>query len=230
MQAIDAAGNAGMTGDGPAGASVRDAELQIPSNAEQLMAMPALRGRPWTLVEVERLVEDRPGYTPRYELIDGKLLVTPAPKVQHQQLAGGLYRRLYPYARQHQIGEAVISPAAAELSPDSRVEPDVFVAKLAPGDRMLRAFPVRELVLAIELLSPSSARHDRGIKRRFYQASGVPEYWIVDGEARLVEVWLPSDERPAILTERIMWQPMSNVEPLIIELGDLWAEARLDLE
>lgn len=217
-----------MTAWGRLHSSFRNAELRISSNAEQFMSMPALRQHRWTLAEVERLVEDRPGYTPRYELIDGELIVTPAPGVPHQQLAGGLYRRLYAYARDHKIGEAVTSPSTVELSPESRVEPDVFVATLGPGQRMLKSFPVRELLVAIEVLSPSSARYDRGTKRRFYQHSGVPEYWIVDGEARLIEVWLPSDERPSIHTDRILWQPRADTESLIVDVAELFAEAWLD--
>lgn len=203
------------------------AELCFFPDAEHFMVMPALQEHWWTLAEVERLVEDRPGHTPRYELIDGELLVTPAPGTSHQILAGSLYAQLREYTRKHRVGLAIISPSTVQLAPESRVEPDVFVAAELPGHGLPKAFPITALMLAIEVLSPSSARYDRGRKRRFYQDSGVPEYWIVDGDARLVEVWLPSDERPAIQAERIAWQPNANVEPLIIDLAALFAEALL---
>lgn len=219
-----------MTPVTPSPGTLAHAELLFLSTAEHIMAMPALREHRWTLDEVERLVEDRPGYTPRFELIDGELLVTPAPGTPHQVLAGSLYAQLREYTRRHRIGLAMISPSTVQLAPESRVEPDVFVAAVIPGQAFPKAFPATNLMLAIEVLSPSSARYDRGTKRHFYQASSVPEYWIVDGEARLIEVWSPSDERPAIQAERIPWRPVANIEPLIVDLADLWAEARLDVE
>ena len=64
-------------------------------------------------------------------------------------------------------------------------------------------------LLAVEVLSPSTARADRTVKRRLYQRAGVPEYWIVDLEARLVERWRPADERPEVLTDTLTWRPVS---------------------
>lgn len=61
--------------------------------------------------------------------------------------------------------------------------------------------------LIVELLSHSTARHDRITKRAVYQECGVPEYWIVDLDARLVERWRPGDERPEILDRALDWRP-----------------------
>ncbi|HXO84958.1 MAG TPA: Uma2 family endonuclease, partial [Gemmatimonadales bacterium] len=95
---------------------------------------------------------------------------------------------------------------------------DVFVVGLVAGRRPREWSDIERLLLAIEVLSPSTARADRTTKRRLYQRAGV-EYWIVDLEARLVERWRPGDERPEILTERIEWLPAPGVVPLIIDLG-----------
>lgn len=51
------------------------------------------------------------------------------------------------------------------------------------------------VLLVAEILSPGSARHDRITKRRFFQRHGVPEYWVVDGEAEAFEIWTPGDTR-----------------------------------
>ncbi len=84
---------------------------------------------------------------------------------------------------------------------------------------------VGKLVLAVEVLSPSTARHDHVTKRRVYQQEGVDEYWIVDPDARTVERWRPSDERPEVLIDAITWQPNPGHEPLHIDLAALFRES-----
>jgi len=79
-------------------------------------------------------------------------------------------------------------------------------------------------LLVIEILSPSSARADRIVKRRRYQRTGVPEYWVVDLDARVVERWGPSDERPAIVDDLLIWQPVPGVAPLELKLPEVFAE------
>ena len=68
------------------------------------------------------------------------------------------------------------------------------------------------------ILSPSTARADRHVKRRLYQRERVPEYWIVDVDARLIERWRPEDERPEILAEQLEWRPDPAHPPLTIDL------------
>ncbi len=79
-------------------------------------------------------------------------------------------------------------------------------------------------VLAVEVLSPSTARADRHRKRLIYQRHGVPEYWIVDVDAQCIERWRPDDARPEVLAEQLMWQPRAEVAPLMLELPVLFAE------
>ena len=79
-------------------------------------------------------------------------------------------------------------------------------------------------MLAVEVLSPSTARADRQVKRRLFQRQGVAEYWIVDLDARLIERWRPDDERPELLAETLVWQPPSEAEPLEIDLPRFFGE------
>jgi Uma2 family endonuclease len=74
------------------------------------------------------------------------------------------------------------------------------------------------------VLSPTTARADRTIKRLLFQRTGVPEYWIVDLDTRLVERWRPGDARPEVLTERLRWQPEPGTDPLEIDLSAFFAQ------
>ena len=170
--------------------------------------MPAIRRR-WTAADVRALTnEERAG--PRYELIDGELLVTPAPRTVHQFAVMEVWDVLNRYLETAPVGSVLISPIT---------QPDVFVVPLdtvLAGDVM--QWPdVKSLLLAVEILSPTSLRTDRTTKRDFYLAHGVEEYWIVDQEASVVERWRPLSETPEILRDRIVWAPRER-EALTIDL------------
>jgi Uncharacterized protein conserved in cyanobacteria len=74
------------------------------------------------------------------------------------------------------------------------------------------------MLLVVEVLSPSTARADRPRKRLIYQDQGVPEYWIIDPAARLVERWRPEDARPEQIADELVWRPMRDVPALGIDL------------
>jgi Uma2 family endonuclease len=168
----------------------------------------------WTVADVLALPED--GH--RYEVVDGELLVSPAPSLPHQEAVAELQQRLRPYVDAHRLGRVYASPADIEFDERTLVQPDLFVAPLIDGRRPRSWAEIRTLLLAIEVLSPSTARADRHLKRRRYQRHGVAEYWIVDLDARLVERWRPDDERPELLAERLSWQPSTAAPPLELDL------------
>jgi Uma2 family endonuclease len=95
------------------------------------------------------------------------------------------------------------------------VQPDLFVVRKAAGRRLRKWSDVGVPVLAVEVLSPSTASRDRGKKRRIYQEAGVAEYWIVDFDARLVERWRPKDERPEIVSDLLRWEPAPGVSAAV---------------
>jgi Uma2 family endonuclease len=123
------------------------------------MSMPALRSHPWTIEEVERLIDEREGRTPRYELADGELLVSPSPTRRHQRIVARLLLRLAPYVDRWRLGEA-LPGVAVRLVPKNYFEPDLCVIPAVGGKRR-GAEPVTSLLLAVEVLSPGSTRHDR---------------------------------------------------------------------
>ena len=74
------------------------------------------------------------------------------------------------------------------------------------------------------MLSPSTARYDRVVKRKFYQRQQVGEYWIVDLDARLIERWQPSDHSPEILSDSLTWAPAGAPAALTIDLEALFRD------
>jgi Uma2 family endonuclease len=190
----------------PAGGIVGRAELHSFRRAEQNMGMPATTQR-WTRDEVLDLIARNPLTTPRYELVDGELLVTPSPSGPHQFAVALMLELLRAYlAGEPGVGEALTSPADVMLEDGTTVGPDVFVVPPAEANRILHEMPVRELVLAVEVLSPGDRSGDRSRKRRLYQRH-VPEYWIVDTSARVIEAWRPGAATAVVHRERLEWQP-----------------------
>jgi Uma2 family endonuclease len=176
------------------------------------MAMPTQKTS-WTADMLQNLPDDGN----RYEVIDGELFVSPAPSLLHQQASAVLFRLLDPYGIS--VGLQVLyAPAAVRSSATREVQPDVFAFLRRPGRLPDRFLEMKELCLAVEILSPSTARVDRYRKRALYQSEGVPEYWIVDVDARMTERWRPSDAEPEVLLTGIRWQPVAAHEALEVDL------------
>ncbi len=174
----------------------------------------------WTAEMVHELPDDHN----RYEVVGGALLVTPAPTLPHQRACVKLLLRIYQYLERNVIGEALLAPADVAFDQENMVEPDLFVVPLVNGRAPRTWEEAARLIVAVEVLSPSTKRRDRGVKRRLYQRHGVPDYWIVDLEARAIECWRPTDDRPTILTERLVWQPGASAPPLEIHLPVYFAD------
>jgi Uma2 family endonuclease len=183
------------------------------------MAMPQVPAK-WTADLVRALPDDGN----RYELVDGALLVTPAPSLRHQETVFALIRRLDPYVLRRGLGRLLASPADISLGEDEILQPDLFVAPLIAGRRPDNWKDVHGLLLAVEVLSPSTARYDRHDKRKRFQRAGVPEYWIVDLDNRRIERWGPGDLQAEIITETLSWHPEGASESLVIDLPRLFLE------
>ncbi len=191
------------------------------------MGMPAV-ARHWTREEVLALPDDGN----RYELVDGELLVSPAPRWSHQRVVGQFHLLIGSWLAVHRLGEVLFSPADLDLDAGHLVQPDLFVVTRREGTPLREWSDVHIPLLVVEVLSPSTARYDRVTKRRLYQRSGVPTYWVVDLDARLVEVWTPGSSRPVIAEGILVWRPEPAVTPLEIDLPALfrriWGDPPID--
>ena len=128
----------------------------------------------------------------RYELLDGDLLVTPAPNLKHQRVQLRLGRRLAQFIEERALGELFIAPCDVVLTDTDVVQPDLlFVSRerehLLSGGDNVRGAPD----LVIEILSPATADRDKGYKRALYAKHGVAEYWLIDPATETVRIHLP---------------------------------------
>ena len=189
----------------------------------------------WTVAEVIAIPEDGR----RHELVDGVLYIngvaigrdeldgldrarTPSPSLPHQRMVVSLTSALHDYPERQRVGMAMIGPADLQFIPGQLIAPDVFVLPTPNGKPPHEWEDIRSLHLVIEIVSATTARLDRVIKRRIYQSAGIPEYWIVDLDAELIERWRPDDKRPESLTEQITWHPAEASEALVIDLEEIF--------
>ena len=171
--------------------------------------------------EMVRELIDETRHWPRYETVHGELLVTPAPRLWHQEVVGRLYTALRDYLTRQPVGHVFASPSDISWGPDTLVQPDVFVVPIEQA-RTLTWSKVSTLLLAVEVLSPSSVRADRFTKRHLYQEVGVPVYWVIDADEHSAEVWTRVDLFPRAEKEALIWRPNGAGDALELELERLF--------
>lgn len=134
----------------------------------------------------------------RREIVDGELFVAPSPLSRHQLIVGNIASAFFLYLHDHPLGDLLVAPLDVILSDYDVLEPDLmFILNEHRGiiQDWVRGAPD----LVIEVVSPTTARQDRGPKLKAYARFGVPEYWIVDPEERVIEVYRLTEQgyRPA---------------------------------
>ena len=127
----------------------------------------------------------------RYELLDGELIMAPAPNLGHQRIDARLGSRMVLFVERQGLGEVFFAPCDVVLSDTDVVQPDLlFVSRerehILLGDDNVQGAPD----LVVEILSPSTAGRDRTVKSALYARHGVKEYWLADPEAKTITVML----------------------------------------
>jgi Uma2 family endonuclease len=128
-----------------------------------------------------------------YEVVQGVLIMSPAPETAHQGVIAQIHHYLYQQIVLKRRGLALTSPIDVVLARKTTVQPDVLVIL---AEHMNRVEPKRVVGppdLAVEVVSPSSATYDRLVKYSVYEQAGVPEYWLVNIPEQTIEVFVLED-------------------------------------
>ena len=180
--------------------------------------MAALQSRV-TYTDYCRLVDDGK----RYQLIDGKLLMTPSPSSWHQRVSIKLASLLHRFAEARGLGVVLVAPLDVILTDEDVVQPDIlFVARAHEGriaSEGIRGAPD----LVVEILSPSTRKLDLETKTDLYAREGVQEYWVVDGESETVSVYRFKGERaaPVQVLEKTEFLQTTLLPGLTIPLSEI---------
>lgn len=131
----------------------------------------------------------------RVELLEGEVVMSPAPRPMHQYTLRKLVRLLDNYATEHGLGDVLFAPIGVRLAGDVFVQPDLLFLRqervaAVVGETYLEGVPD----FIAEILSPGTAHYDRHTKLLLYAHYGVAEYWIVDPENKVIEVFILDGE------------------------------------
>ncbi len=180
-----------------------------------------------TYGDLEQIPEDDPY---RHEIVDGVHIASPSPTYGHQRISKRLLIQLHRGIEEAGFGEVLYAPMDTEIGPHDILEPDILVI-LNDNRWIIRSSHVVGAPdLVIEILSPSTESRDRDVKVERYGIHGVPEYWIVDGDNEVVEVYRQiQGVRPSLALasrhhDTLSYAPSGLEHEVVVDLTELWKQ------
>jgi Uma2 family endonuclease len=172
---------------------------------------------------------DLPEGPPYYELVEGELIMSPSPILFHQGILGNIVRILYRYLDEHPIGTVYFAPCAVFLTEINAYQPDAFFITNERLSILAEKGVEGAPDLVIEILSPSTARLDKGPKKKIYAATGVQELWLVEPKVKELIVYdLQSSVDTPKLTIRSNGSFESPLFPgLVLKGAEIFWDARI---
>jgi Uma2 family endonuclease len=148
-----------------------------------------------TVADYMKLPDDGP----RYELIEGELLMAPAPTRYHQEISFNLTLILGNHVRKKRIGKIYTAPFDVIFDEHNVLQPDIIFFSNARSSALTKAGASGAPDLAIEIISAGAEKRDREQKRKIFARTGVEELWLILPDRRRVEIYRLQEnpERPA---------------------------------
>jgi Uma2 family endonuclease len=185
------------------------------------MALSVLKEKVWTYDDYCRIPDD----LNTYEIIEGELFMTPAPTTKHQRTSRNLFVIMHTHIVENNLGELLYAPLDVLLSNINVFQPDIiFISK--ENKEVLTEKNIQGIPdLAIEILSPDTARKDRINKMRVYAKFKVPHIWLLNPDNQTLEAFEIDNKTTYRLVaahqEDEKFRP-SLFEGLIIPLKEVW--------
>lgn len=149
------------------------------------MAYPAKKEKKYTYSDYVKAPDDK-----RFQLIEGELIMVPAPNVVHQRILRKLGFALDEFTRKQNNGEIFVAPCDVVFDQYNVLQPDISLILNETEDIITDKNIQGAPDLVVEIISPSSAYQDLVQKKKLYAKFGVKEYWLVDPEGKSVEVYV----------------------------------------
>lgn len=125
---------------------------------------------------------------PRYELIEGELLMAPAPNLFHQRIAFNLTLILGNHVEKKRLGKLFFAPFDVIFDEHNVLQPDIIFFSNARASALTKAGATGAPDLAVEIISPGAEKRDRELKRKVFARSGVEELWLVLPDKKRIEI------------------------------------------
>jgi len=162
----------------------------------------------------------------RYEILEGELFVSPAPKTKHQIVSRNLLVMLHQHVSKHKLGEVLAAPTDVILSRTNVVQPDLLFLSSERLPLLTEKNVQGAPDLIVEILSEFTEEQDRTLKMQIYARHGVKEYWLIDPERETLEVY-ELDQQSRAFRHRATYQREESFQPrllpkLALKLRELW--------
>jgi len=168
--------------------------------------------------DYERIADDGM----RHEIIDGKHHMNPAPNPHHQYLSRRIQFQLYTQIELTGLGQVINAPIDVQLSDHDIVQPDLVIVlserlSIITATRILGAPN-----LVVEIVSDSTSKNDRTLKKALYCRSKVPEYWIVDPNQRVIQQFVLGDSEYELVGQHSDQVQLHILPDVSVNLSEVW--------
>ncbi|HRX78013.1 MAG TPA: Uma2 family endonuclease [Pirellulaceae bacterium] len=158
----------------------------------------------------------------RHEIIDGDHYMNPAPTTDHQRFSRRIQFQLYEQIEESGRGEVFNAPSDVQLTDHDIVQPDLIIVMHERRSIITPSRIIGVPNLIVEILSPTTKRHDCVLKKALYERVGVPEYWIVLTDDRAVEQFVLRDGKYVLEGNHSSSMTVATIENVSVDLTKVW--------